>query len=455
LPPSDRASPPAWSARYPCIASAALISTTPRAARQQPGMAAVAEAESVEDVGFFFRYVGGVKFRCVDEPITAPGYAHCVAVSNQFGVVAYSDLEGARPAQLAAAAPPPAARGDHPPERCRRRVRREDEPAGRRGGQGHHQAWVRRLGAPARPGCGRAAGPSRRSARRSRSQGSQPARPRPWRPAAPLPPSRRQQALDPGAVGATQLPLRRATHVSFSADELVLAVLSEQGAALFSVPDLLHQRATAPLLALPGLGEPKLLLWRPSQAGPQELLLLTDEGLYRRALGGASRQVAGDVTAAAWSPDGAHFAYVQSGAQLVVCSAEGQQLLATTVEHPDGGPPRAAAGAAAAAGRFLAFRPAGRCGRSASAAGPRRLADLASPAAQRLCPAPCCPQPAATRSCTWTRWCGSCRACCCWAPSRWAAGRARPRGAPARPARPFGCCRTRRPSSGAPRLQQP
>ncbi len=48
----------------------------------------------VEDVGFFFRYLGGVQFHSVSQPLDAPGSARVVAISNKFGLTFYSDLYG-------------------------------------------------------------------------------------------------------------------------------------------------------------------------------------------------------------------------------------------------------------------------------------------------------------------------------------------------------------------------
>ena len=48
----------------------------------------------VEDVGFLFRYLGGVQFHTVSQPLDAPGSARVVATSNNFGLTFYSDLSG-------------------------------------------------------------------------------------------------------------------------------------------------------------------------------------------------------------------------------------------------------------------------------------------------------------------------------------------------------------------------
>jgi hypothetical protein len=70
------------------------VRCAPWAQQTMAVIAGVDFAESVDDIGYLFKYVGGIKFRSVEEPVTAAGYAHCVAVSNKYGLVAYSDLEG-------------------------------------------------------------------------------------------------------------------------------------------------------------------------------------------------------------------------------------------------------------------------------------------------------------------------------------------------------------------------
>lgn len=58
------------------------------------------DADTLEDVGHFFRYLGGVKFSRAwgaKEPADAPGHAQLLAVSSRYGLTFFSDLTGECP----------------------------------------------------------------------------------------------------------------------------------------------------------------------------------------------------------------------------------------------------------------------------------------------------------------------------------------------------------------------
>jgi hypothetical protein len=93
----------------------------------------VAHADSVEDVGFFFKYLGGVRFGEASGPF--PGSCATVAAATRFGLVVFSDLQGASAA--CRRLPPPAhrsggARGAqaHPRDSGPRVPPRRGHPAG-------------------------------------------------------------------------------------------------------------------------------------------------------------------------------------------------------------------------------------------------------------------------------------------------------------------------------------
>lgn len=142
--------------------------------------------------------------------------------------------------------------------------------------------------------------------------------------------------MEPAAVGAILLPLESVTHLGLSSDELALAAVNSDGVHIFSLPEVM-QGSTAPVHSIPAAAEVKQLLWSPSAGNAADYILLTDEGLSYGALGGSSRAVADDVTAASWSPDGSMFAYIRAGRHLVICQAGScQQLQQVDINHPDG-----------------------------------------------------------------------------------------------------------------------
>lgn len=60
------------------------------------GVAPQVEAlDEAEDVGFYFKYYGGLSFAKLDEPLQAPGSTGTVAVACKYGLVFFSDLSGA------------------------------------------------------------------------------------------------------------------------------------------------------------------------------------------------------------------------------------------------------------------------------------------------------------------------------------------------------------------------
>ncbi len=60
------------------------------------GVAPQVEAlDEAEDVGFYFKYCGGLSFAKLDEPLQAPGSTATVAVACKYGLVFFSDLSGA------------------------------------------------------------------------------------------------------------------------------------------------------------------------------------------------------------------------------------------------------------------------------------------------------------------------------------------------------------------------
>lgn len=54
-----------------------------------------AEAETLEDVGFFFRFLGGVQLASHEEPFEAPGDARLLACSSKYGLTFFGDGAGA------------------------------------------------------------------------------------------------------------------------------------------------------------------------------------------------------------------------------------------------------------------------------------------------------------------------------------------------------------------------
>ena len=54
----------------------------------------VSVGEVVEDIVYLFRYLGGIKFSEIEDPLDAPGSARLVATSNKFGLTFFSDLSG-------------------------------------------------------------------------------------------------------------------------------------------------------------------------------------------------------------------------------------------------------------------------------------------------------------------------------------------------------------------------
>jgi hypothetical protein len=57
--------------------------------------ASAVDAAVEEDVGFLFRFLGGLQFREVEDPIEAPASARLLAVSSTYGVTFFCDREGA------------------------------------------------------------------------------------------------------------------------------------------------------------------------------------------------------------------------------------------------------------------------------------------------------------------------------------------------------------------------
>ncbi|GLC33306.1 hypothetical protein PLESTB_000348000 [Pleodorina starrii] len=55
---------------------------------------AVAELEQAEDVGFYFKYLGGIAFAKLSAALEAPGATEMVTASSKHGVVFFSDLSG-------------------------------------------------------------------------------------------------------------------------------------------------------------------------------------------------------------------------------------------------------------------------------------------------------------------------------------------------------------------------
>ena len=54
----------------------------------------VLQAEEVEDVGYYFKYLGGVQLPNAGQPLDAPGSARLLVVSNIYGITVLSDLYG-------------------------------------------------------------------------------------------------------------------------------------------------------------------------------------------------------------------------------------------------------------------------------------------------------------------------------------------------------------------------
>lgn len=56
-------------------------------------MLSTRDAETVEDVGYFFKHVGGVRFSPSDIE-AAEGNASVVAASSRYGITIFSDMRG-------------------------------------------------------------------------------------------------------------------------------------------------------------------------------------------------------------------------------------------------------------------------------------------------------------------------------------------------------------------------
>ncbi len=56
----------------------------------------VEELDQAEDVGFYFKFLGGVTFANLPAAMPAPGSTAMVAASSKHGLVFFSDLSGGR-----------------------------------------------------------------------------------------------------------------------------------------------------------------------------------------------------------------------------------------------------------------------------------------------------------------------------------------------------------------------
>ncbi len=52
------------------------------------------QADTLEDVGFFFSFLGGLQFRQHQTSIKAAGHSRLLVSSSKYGIVFFSDLSG-------------------------------------------------------------------------------------------------------------------------------------------------------------------------------------------------------------------------------------------------------------------------------------------------------------------------------------------------------------------------
>ena len=138
-----------------------------------------------------------------------------------------------------------------------------------------------------------------------------------------------------------------------SCDQLLIAGACHGEVRLYSVPELasaiggsLAKVAPVRTLELPPPSDStkgtqsviRSIGWCQAQGSEGSYLVLTGDNVL--LLGGIGSQgftrVADDVEAAAWSPDSAHFAYIESERMLVFSAPEGTELRRIQLSHSDG-----------------------------------------------------------------------------------------------------------------------
>jgi hypothetical protein len=136
------------------------------------------------------------------------------------------------------------------------------------------------------------------------------------------------------------LPVRGATIVALSADQLLLACVVGSSISVYSLPALLQRQSSEPLDRVQLSKGVRQFAWCPDAADSTAFLAVDDDHtLHLGSLVSGSSEMAAGVDCASWSPTGQHLAY-SAGARLVVTAPFWKES-AFSVELP---PPDAGSG---------------------------------------------------------------------------------------------------------------
>ena len=270
------------------------------------------EPDSVETEEFAFKYLGGVQFRTVDQPVDAPGSSRAVAVSSLYGLTAFTDTEGT--AWLAhdriclqGLTSPSLCAGAALNVRLLNGAWCCTQGCTWRGQQICSLLRTRRL---AMKGGSRAwciCWPQQRvKSSTTDTPHAHGHTPRMLTQTTTHPAPHSYQPVDPASVCVCHLPsCRDVSQLELSADELVLACVAGSTVSFFSLPSLADGNPQP--VAEYTLSDIKQFTWCKDPSHVNHYLIVAEEGegtLHAATYPAHPQQIAQQVTSVAWSPSG-------------------------------------------------------------------------------------------------------------------------------------------------------